>query len=77
MTQKKRPHKKGSESNSLADTNLHAPEPLWTVSDVAKYLALTPDTIRSMARRDELPAVKVGRVWRFYRKEIERKFANL
>jgi hypothetical protein len=30
-----------------------------------------------MARRDELPAVKVGRVWRFYRKEIERKFANL
>jgi excisionase family DNA binding protein len=40
-------------------------DPLWTVEDVAVYLKLQPETIRSMARRGELPALKIGKVWRF------------
>ena len=40
-------------------------EVLWTVQDVAQYLRLEPETVRSMARRGELPAVKMGRIWRF------------
>ena len=40
-------------------------KPLWTVKDVASYLSLTPETVRAMARRSELPAMKIGRVWRF------------
>ena len=40
-------------------------EPLWTVEEVAKYLRLSPTTVRAMARRGYLPARKVGRVWRF------------
>jgi excisionase family DNA binding protein len=40
-------------------------DPLWTVEDVAAYLKLQPETIRSMARRGELPALKIGKVWRF------------
>jgi len=40
-------------------------EPLWTVEDVAEYLRLGAETVRMMARRGELPAFKVGRVWRF------------
>lgn len=38
---------------------------LWTVKEVAQYLRLTPETIRAMARRGQLPGVKVGRSWRF------------
>jgi len=40
-------------------------KPLWTVKDVANYLSLTPETVRAMARRGELPGLKIGRVWRF------------
>ena len=43
---------------------------LLTVDDVAKFLRLKPATIRSMARRGELPAIKLGRVWRFKRSSI-------
>ena len=47
-------------------------EPLWTVEDVACYLRLKPETVRVMARRGELPCIKVGRrVWRFRSSEIK------
>lgn len=46
-------------------------DPLWTVKDVARYLQLNPETVRAMARREELPAFKVGRVWRFRRFEVK------
>lgn len=45
-------------------------DPLWTVDDVAGYLKLQPETIRSMARRGELPAIKLGKVWRFQKTAI-------
>ena len=43
---------------------------LLTVDEVAKYLRLKPETIRSIARRGDLPAIKLGRVWRFRRSSI-------
>ncbi|MFZ5878230.1 MAG: helix-turn-helix domain-containing protein, partial [Chloroflexota bacterium] len=35
-------------------------EPLWTVEEVAKYLRLKQETVRLMARKNQLPALKVG-----------------
>lgn len=52
-------------------------DPLWTVDDVADYLQLQPETIRSMARRGELPALKLGKVWRFYRHAIHEMLINM
>ena len=46
-------------------------QPLWTVEDLAQYLQLEPETIRSMAREGKLPAIKVGRVWRFRREQVK------
>lgn len=46
-------------------------QPFWTVEEVAKYLRLEPETIRSMAREGKLPAIKVGRVWRFRRELVK------
>ncbi len=50
---------------------------LWTVEDVAGYLKLQPETIRSMARRGELPAIKLGKVWRFQKSAISNMLASL
>ena len=52
-------------------------DPLWTVDDVAAYLKLQPETIRSMARRRELPGIKIGKVWRFQKFTICEKLINL
>ncbi len=52
-------------------------DPLWTVDDVANYLQLQPETIRSMARRGELPALKIGKVWRFQKKSIHNLIFSL
>lgn len=46
------------------------PTPLWTVDEVASYLRLMPETVRAMVRRRELPAIRIGRVYRFHAKAI-------
>lgn len=53
------------------------PDPLWTVEDVAAFLKLQPETIRSMARRGELPGLKIGKVWRFQKYAIREMLINL
>jgi excisionase family DNA binding protein len=47
---------------------------LWTVNDVAVYLKLQPETVRGMARRGELPGIKIGKVWRFRKSAINKIF---
>jgi len=51
--------------------------PLWTVEEVAEYLKLQPETIRSMARRGELPAIKLGKFWRFRKTAIHDMLVNM
>ena len=55
---------------TLLKHNLNT-EPLWTVEDVAIYLRLEPETVRSMTRNGDLPGFKVGRVWRYRHKDIK------
>jgi len=55
-------------------SSLH--DPLWTVEDVAAFLKLQPETIRSMARRGELPGLKIGKVWRFQKHAISEMLVN-
>lgn len=50
--------------------------PLWTVKDVARYLRLEPETVRAMARREELPGFKVGRMWRFKPLDVKRNLQD-
>jgi excisionase family DNA binding protein len=45
---------------------------LMTVDEVADYLQLNRQTISRMAQRGELPAVKIGRHWRFRRETLDR-----
>lgn len=45
---------------------------MLTASEVALYLRLHVMTIYRMAQRGELPAMRVGRQWRFRRDQIDR-----
>ena len=44
---------------------------VMTVSQVARYLNVVPDTIYRKARRGEIPAVKMGKVWRFPKETLD------
>ena len=52
-------------------------DPLWTVEELAAFLKLQPETIRSMARRGEIPALKIGKVWRFQMHDIHEMLVNM
>jgi len=45
---------------------------LMTVGDVAEYLRIKTSTVYEWAASGKLPGVKVGRLWRFERAEIEK-----
>ncbi len=62
---------------SVDRASTQANEALWTVEDVAGYLKLQPETIRCMARRGELPAIKLGKVWRFQKSAIHEMLARM
>jgi excisionase family DNA binding protein len=40
-------------------------EPLISEVDAAKMLGLHPKTVQRLARRGDLPSVRIGRYWRF------------
>jgi PTS system nitrogen regulatory IIA component len=42
-----------------------------TVKQVAEYLQMSDDKIYDMAKKGELPAVKIRQQWRFDREEID------
>ena len=44
---------------------------IMTVGEVARYLGVVPDTIYRKARRGEIPAVKMGKVWRFPKETLD------
>ncbi len=44
---------------------------IMTTQEVADYLRLTEATVYKLAQAGELPAVKLGGSWRFYRKLLD------
>jgi excisionase family DNA binding protein len=44
---------------------------ILTIEDVAAYLRLTPQTIYRWAQEKRIPAVKLGKEWRFRRSIID------
>jgi excisionase family DNA binding protein len=45
-----------------------------TAEEAAAYLRLAPVTLYRLAGKGEIPGVKIGRLWRFKRSELERWF---
>lgn len=45
---------------------------ILTLEEVASYLRLTPQTIYKWAQEKRIPAVKLGKEWRFRKSIIDR-----
>ena len=45
---------------------------IMTVPEVAKYLNMVPDTIYRKARTGKIPAVKMGKCWRFPKDTLDK-----
>ena len=48
-----------------------APPTLMTLQGVADYLRVTRSTIHRLLKRNEIPAFRIGRHWRFNLEEID------
>ena len=46
-------------------------EEILTIQEVAELLKVADKTVYSMAQRGDLPAFKVGGLWRFRRQDID------
>ncbi len=44
---------------------------ILTVSEVAEYLRINPQTVYRKAKAGEIPAVRIGRAIRFRRSELD------
>jgi excisionase family DNA binding protein len=47
-------------------------EPLIDANQAGRVLKMHPVTVREMAARRELPAFKIGKVWRFRASSLDR-----
>ena len=48
------------------------PDSVMTIPEVSEYLKLADSTVYRLAKAGKLPARKVGGVWRFSRKGLEK-----
>ncbi len=48
------------------------PDDILTIEEVAKYLRVSERTVYDWAQKGEIPAGKIGTVWRFKKNEIEK-----
>jgi len=46
-------------------------EKLMTLEEAARYLDIHPGTLYRWARAKRVPAVKIGKVWRFRKEKME------
>lgn len=53
-------------------THLQVFEPLLSDTQVSQILGLHAKTVQRMARRGELPAIRIGRYWRFRASALNR-----
>lgn len=44
----------------------------WSsLEEIAEYLGVTKDTIRNWIRKNDIPARKIGRLWKFKLSEVD------
>lgn len=56
----------------MFDATIQELQSFLTTDEVLGYLRITPRTIYRLIRSGELPAVRVGRQWRFRQADLDR-----
>jgi len=41
------------------------------IAEAAKYLGVTKDSIRNWIKKTDIPACKIGKLWRFKKSELD------
>ncbi len=41
------------------------------INEASEYLGVTKDTIRNWIRKTDIPANKIGKLWKFKKKELD------
>jgi excisionase family DNA binding protein len=59
------------EKTRRADTVLPPSRTVMTLQETADYLRVTRSTIQRLLKRNQIPAFRIGRHWRFNTEEIE------
>lgn len=45
---------------------------LIPIEEAAKYLGISGESVRYLARHKRIPAAKVGRAWRFHKEDLDK-----
>jgi excisionase family DNA binding protein len=56
----------------MTRTNTHSAPAFLKTEEVLAYLRVTPRTIYRLIRSGALPAVRIGRQWRFRQSDLDR-----
>ncbi|MBX3351220.1 MAG: helix-turn-helix domain-containing protein [Nitrospira sp.] len=59
-----------AETTTQAETGASRDGEILTVMEVARFLRVPKSTVYKLARGGELPASKIGKHWRFLRRDI-------
>ena len=59
------------EKNRRAGAENSASRPMMTLQEIADYLRVTRSTIHRLLKRNQIPAFRIGRHWRFNVEEID------
>ena len=59
-------------TDKSSDPLAHPDGEILTVQEVARFLRVPKSTVYKLARLGQLPASKVGKHWRFLRRDVER-----
>jgi excisionase family DNA binding protein len=52
------------------------PSTILTVSEVSKYLHVSQVTVYRLLRRNDIPAFRIGKKWRFNLEDLDRWIEN-
>jgi excisionase family DNA binding protein len=58
------------EKNRRAGAESSVSRPIMTLQEIADYLRVTRSTIHRLLKRNQIPAFRIGRHWRFNAEEI-------
>jgi excisionase family DNA binding protein len=59
-----------AETATQSETGVSRDGEILTVTEVARFLRVPKSTVYKLARGGELPASKIGKHWRFLRRDI-------
>jgi len=62
---------KAFQGTTLEETMETRIEPLWTNKEVGAFLRIHPAVVDRMARRGDIPGIKVGKYWRYRKSDLD------